>query len=164
MTVFLCGFMGCGKSTIGRRLADISGRAFTDMDTYIEKKAGMSIPEIFEEKGESAFREMETEAVSELGDKGGIVACGGGAMLKDINAKIAAEKGVVVYIDVDFDTCYGRISGDKNRPIVAANTKESLEEIYNSRVSLYTAHSSVKINGCDTPESAARAIKAAVGL
>ena len=147
MTVFLCGFMGCGKSTIGRRLADISGRAFTDMDTYIEKKAGMSIPEIFEEKGEAAFREMETEAVSELGDKGGIVACGGGAMLKDINAKIAAEKGVVVYIDVDFDTCYGRISGDKN-----------------SRVSLYTAHSSVKINGCDTPESAARAIKAAVGL
>ncbi|MBQ5333998.1 MAG: shikimate kinase [Oscillospiraceae bacterium] len=162
MTIYLCGFMGCGKTTAGRALADMMSLEYTDMDAYIEKKAGMSIPQIFAEKGEDSFRRMETEAVAELGKAGGIIACGGGAMLKEINAKTAAEYGTVVYIDVPYDACYDRISGDTNRPIVMANTKESLEEIYNDRVPLYIAHSQIKADGTGSPEAIAARIRDAV--
>lgn len=162
MTIYLCGFMGCGKTTVGRVLADMMDLEYTDMDAYIEKKAGMSVSQIFAEKGEDSFRRMETEAVAELGKAGGIIACGGGAMLKEINAETAAKYGTVVYIDVPYDVCYSRISGDVNRPIVMANTKESLGEIYKDRVPLYMAHSQVKAEGNKPPEEIAAAIKAAV--
>ena len=162
MTIYLCGFMGCGKTTVGRVLADMLELGYEDMDAYIEKKAGMSIPQIFAEKGEDAFRRMETEAVAELGKSGGVISCGGGAMLKDINAEAAAKYGTVVYIDVPYDVCYGRISGDTNRPIVMANTKESLEEIYNDRAPLYLAHSQVRTDGNKSPEDIAADIKAKV--
>lgn len=162
MTIYLCGFMGCGKTTVGRVLADMLELGYEDMDAYIEKKAGMSIPQIFAEKGEDAFRRMETEAVAELGKAGGVISCGGGAMLKDINAGTAAKYGTVVYIDVPYDVCYGRISGDTNRPIVMANTKESLEEIYNDRAPLYLAHSQVRADGNKSPEDIAADIKAKV--
>lgn len=162
MTVFLCGFMGCGKSTVGKELAALMGKPFTDMDSYIEKKAGMSIPEIFAEKGEKAFRTMETSAVKELAASDKVVACGGGAMLKSENAEAAAAGGIVVYLDADFETCYKRISGDKNRPIVMANTKESLEGIYNDRKALYTANSQISIKAEGTPAQIAERISAAV--
>ncbi len=150
-TIYLCGFMGCGKSTVGRILAEKLGCRFTDMDTYIEKTEKMSIPRIFEEKGEPYFRSRETEAVHALGKASGVIACGGGAMLKEINAEAAAEHGIVVYIDTPFEICWNRISGDTNRPIVMANTKESLEELYNTRKTLYTAHSKVRADGTKSP-------------
>ncbi|MCI5753000.1 MAG: shikimate kinase [Oscillospiraceae bacterium] len=162
MTVFLCGFMGCGKSTVGRELAALMDKPFTDMDSYIEKKAGMSIPEIFAEKGEKAFRTMETSAVKELAASDEVVACGGGAMLKSENAEAAAAGGIVVYLDADYETCYKRISGDKNRPIVMANTKESLEGIYNDRRALYTANSQISIKAEGTPRQIAERIREAV--
>lgn len=161
-TIYLCGFMGCGKTTVGQILAAKLGLTYTDMDSFIEEKEKMPIPQIFAEKGEPYFREKETEAVRILGEQGGVIACGGGAMLKDINAGIAAGLGAVVYIDVPYETCWGRISGDTNRPIVMANTKESLEEIYNSRKPLYTAHSTVIADGTGTPAEIADRIAAAV--
>ena len=162
MTIFLCGFMGCGKSTVGRELAALMDKPFTDMDRCIEKKAGMSIPEIFAEKGEKTFRTMETSAVKELAASDEVVACGGGAMLKSENAEAAAAGGIVVYLDADFETCYKRISGDKNRPIVMANTKESLEGIYNDRKALYTANSQISIKAEGTPAQIAERIREAV--
>ena len=154
--------MGCGKSTVGKLLAHKLGCGFTDMDNYIVEKQGMPIPQIFAEKGEDYFRDAETDAVRELSEKAGVIACGGGAMLKDINAETAAKYGTVVYIDVPYDVCYDRISGDTNRPIVMANTKESLEEIYNDRVPLYLAHSQVRADGNKFPEEIAADIKAKV--
>ena len=155
--------MGCGKSTVGKELAALMGKPFTDMDSYIEKKAGMPIPQIFAEKGEKAFRTMETSAVKELALSDEIVACGGGAMLKSENAEAAASGGIVIYLDVSFETCYARISGDKNRPIVMANTKESLEGIYNDRAALYSAHSRIRIDADGkTPVQLAEEIKKAL--
>ena len=78
--IVLCGFMGCGKTTVGRNLARKSGRKFVDMDSYIEEKAGMKVSEIFEKYGENRFRDMEHEACLELADtKGLVIASGGGA-------------------------------------------------------------------------------------
>ena len=93
MAIFLCGFMGCGKTTIGKNLAKLLGCGYCDMDELIVKKAGMSIPEIFDTKGEKHFRTMESDLIIELGSFKGIVSCGGGAMLNEQNGKNAAENG-----------------------------------------------------------------------
>ena len=153
--VYLCGFMGCGKTTVGKILAEKLGADFYDMDEYIVEREKMKIPEIFAEKGEKYFRETETAVIKELAEKKGIIACGGGAMLKRENAEIAAENGIVVYIDVPFEVCYGRISGDNNRPIVMSNTKEELEFIYDSRIPLYRENSAVTVSGDGTAEEIA---------
>ena len=150
--------MGCGKSTIGKILAEMLKCEFYDMDEYIVGKEKMQIPEIFAEKGEKYFRETETTVIKELSTANGVIACGGGAMLKKENSEIASENGIVVYIEADFEMCYGRISGDRNRPIVMNNTKEELNFIYDSRVPLYKANSSVTVSGNGTPKEIAEAI------
>ncbi len=147
--------MGCGKSTVGRLLAKKLGTEFTDMDEYIVNRQGMSIPQIFAEKGEDFFRSAETDAVRELSSRSGVIACGGGAMLKKANADIANESGIVIYIDIDFESCYERISEDKNRPIVVNNTKEELNIIYDGRVPVYKENSALSVDGNGTPEEIA---------
>lgn len=160
--IYLCGFMGCGKTTAGKLLAEKLGCGFYDMDDYITEKEKMEIPRIFAEKGEKYFREAETEAVRELAEKSGVIACGGGAMLKKENAAIASAAGTVVYIDVPFETCYSRISGDKNRPIVMNNTKEELEIIYDGRAPVYSGNAALTISGIGSPEEIADRIIFAV--
>ena len=82
----LCGFMGSGKSTIGRQLSEKLGMRFIDTDTYIEQKEGMTISQIFEEKGEEYFRELELETCRELSKlRGSIISTGGGTLLRDCN-------------------------------------------------------------------------------
>lgn len=154
-SIFLCGFMGCGKTTTGRSLAQRLGCDFIDMDDYIVGEQGMTIPQMFAEKGEGFFREAETRAVRELADKKGVIACGGGAMLKQVNADIANGAGYVVYIDADFETCYGRIAGGKDRPIVANNTKEELEIIYDGRAPVYKENSALTVSGEGSPNEIA---------
>lgn len=156
--VYLCGFMGCGKTTVGRVLADLLGTAYADMDAYIEKSEKMSIPRIFSQKGEEYFRDAETRAVGEMGKNGGVIACGGGAMLREENARIAGENGIVVYIDTPYDICWERIKDDPDRPIAAANTKESLRELYEKRKALYTAHSGFRADGTGSPSEIAAQI------
>ena len=161
-TVYLCGFMGCGKTTVGKLLARKLDCGFFDMDEYITEKEEMEIPRIFAEKGEKYFRETETDAIRELAEKSGVIACGGGAMLKKENAEIASAAGTVVYIDVPFETCYSRISGDKNRPIVMNNTKDELEIIYDGRVPVYGENASVTVSGDGSADEIAERIIAAI--
>ncbi len=163
MTLYLCGFMGCGKSTIGARLAERLGCPFLDMDSYIEEYAGMTISQIFEQYGESHFRDLETQAIRELGTRTGVIACGGGAMLREENARLAREHGMVLYLDVPFSTCYVRIA-NTDRPIVKANTRHQLEELYNKRRSLYQAHCTHCIPAEKTPNAAVLAILEELGL
>lgn len=161
MVVFLCGFMGCGKSTVGRELAKIRGTKFIDMDTYIEDKEGMKISEIFATKGEPYFRNVEAQTVIELSKENAIVGCGGGAMLNPTSAEVGRTKGKVIFLDVPFKICYERIKGDTNRPIVMNNSPEQLEEIYNQRHEVYEKHCSLKvgINGDTSPFENARNVQ-----
>lgn len=145
--VFLCGFMGCGKTTIGKRLAKLLGCDFTDMDDYIEKLEGRTIPEIFSQSGEEYFRDVETKVIKSFAEKSGVIATGGGALLRDENGKAAKEIGTVVFIDVKFNTCYMRIKDDKNRPIAASSTKEELLKRYNERKPKYLKNSTLTVNG-----------------
>lgn len=151
MTIYLCGFMGCGKSTVGALLAQKSGLKFTDLDDYIEEKEQMSIPEIFAQKGEGYFREREAQAVKELSAENTVVACGGGTIINDNSARIARENGTVFFLDIPFDVCYDRIKDDTHRPLVANNTKEQLFEIFSKRHDIYQKNSSVTVNADSTP-------------
>lgn len=155
MTVFLCGFMGCGKSALSDALSKKLNCPAIDMDEYIVEKMQMTIPEIFEKYGEQYFRKLEENAVCELRDKGGIVACGGGTMQNDKNSENAKEKGEIIYIDQTFEVCYSRIKDDTNRPLVVKNTKEQLEEIYKKRSDIYKKNSTVLVKPGDTPEETA---------
>ena len=95
--LILCGFMGCGKTTVGRRLAALSGRELVDMDAYIEKEQGKTVREIFAALGESAFRQMETDAARALSQKNGLViASGGGTVLNPENVRLLRQSGKIL--------------------------------------------------------------------
>lgn len=145
-TIYLCGFMGCGKSHIGRMLARMTGRKLVDLDAVIVEREGLSIPEIFERFGEPHFRSLEAKYIRELSE-GYIVATGGGALINDATAQFAQESGMSVYINTSFDNCYARIKNDKNRPLVVKNTEEQLRELYDARSPIYRRNSTYMVNG-----------------
>jgi shikimate kinase len=153
MTLYLCGFMGCGKSTVGKLLADKLRLGFTDLDDYIEEKENMSIPEIFSQKGEQYFRQAEAEAVKELAAEDMVVACGGGTIINDNSARIARENGTVIFFDIPFGICYDRIKDDSHRPLVVNNTKSELEKIFLTRHDIYMKNSDFSIRADSTPDS-----------
>ncbi len=150
MKIYLCGFMGCGKSRVGRELARKCGMKFADLDNYIVEHEKMSIPEIFEKFGEPHFRELEAKYIAEMPDNS-VVALGGGAMINDNTAKTARENGKVIFLDADFETCYGRIKDDKNRPLAYNNPKEKVKELYDFRRPIYTERSDIVIKAAGRP-------------
>lgn len=148
-SVYLCGFMGCGKSHVGRQLAAALGREFVDLDRYIINAERMTIPFIFEKFGEPHFRRLEAKYIRELsGDK--VVATGGGALINDETAEYARQSGLSVYINTSFEICYNRIKDDANRPLAVKNTKRQLEELYNTRDVIYRRNAMCMVNGCTT--------------
>lgn len=151
MTVFLCGFMGCGKTTVGKIAAKKLGCTFCDTDDMIVEDQKMSIPDIFAQKGEPYFRKVEAEIVKSMCGKPAVVACGGGAMLNPDTAAAAAESGAVIFLDVDFETCYERICDDKNRPIAASSSKEELRKRFNARRDIYLRHSTIQLDSSGSP-------------
>ena len=145
--IFLCGFMGCGKSTVGKRLACALKCSFIDMDDYIEKQEGRSISEIFETEGEEYFRNLETETIKKLGNEKGVIATGGGALLREENGSAAKKFGIPVFIDTKFSVCYNRIKGDKKRPLAYNSKREELKKLYDKRKRLYIKNSVITVNG-----------------
>ena len=138
MTLFLCGFMGCGKTALGKALAKRLELPLVDMDDLIVEREGMTIPEIFDQKGEPYFRKVESKLVEELAHTPQIVSCGGGVMTNPLNALIVRQcDGVIVYLQQKFAVCYERIKDDPNRPIVQSHTKEELQRIFDNRERWY---------------------------
>lgn len=164
-TIFLCGFMGCGKTTVGKELAKALGCSFSDLDELIALRDGRTIPEIFAQSGEEYFRTLESRLIAEKAEEGsGVVALGGGAVLKKENAEAAKRGGAVVFIDTPFEVCYGRICGDKNRPLAANAGKDELLQRYNSRLEAYNSAASFTVPGCGSPQQIVREIMAIAAL
>src|SRR5690349_2529590 len=126
MAIVLVGYRGSGKTTVGRRLADRMWLKFADSDEEIVKRAGKSIKEIFEQDGETKFRELEASVVAELcGRTDDVVSLGGGAVLREENRKAIRGAGnKVVYLRCEPEVLYQRITGDAataaNRPNLTA--------------------------------------------
>ena len=154
--IWLCGFMGCGKSTVGSSLAKLCDAPFLDMDSYIEEVEGRRIPEIFADSGEPYFRKLETETVISLKEHTpAIIATGGGVMVSPLNAQEAKKSGAVVLLDIPFEACYNRIY-QSDRPIVRRSSKEELQALYNTRRALYLSHADIVL---DAPTSSDKAVQ-----
>lgn len=135
--IFIVGFMGSGKTTVGRLLADRLGWTFVDLDRRIEERAGMQIRRIFSISGEGRFRSLEHDALREVSREPGraIVALGGGAFIGEVNRALVRRSGVSVWIDVPFRSLVRRIAGDRRRPLAAA--QDQLYQLYRSRLPFY---------------------------
>ena len=121
--ITLTGFMGSGKTTVGKVLADFLGCPFLDLDDLIVKKAGKSIPEIFEQDGEPAFRELEARllrlTVAKYAESTAVLALGGGAILAPASAALLREKTVCIYLRASLDTLLARLEGETaGRPLL----------------------------------------------
>lgn len=135
--VFFVGFMGAGKSTVARRIARSAGATSLDMDKYIERACGKSIPEIFEEGGEDLFRKIETDTLRELAGREEplLISCGGGIVMRPENIEILKSGGTVVHLLVYADEAASRISDKSSRPLF--NDIESARELCALRLPLY---------------------------
>ncbi len=120
MRIYLIGFMGCGKSSLGRRLADKLNYTFFDTDTVLEEKAGMKVPEIFSQLGEETFRELEAKVLRETASvEQVVVATGGGMPCYFDNMDFMLQNGKTIYIRMDPTSLADRIENShKKRPLV----------------------------------------------
>lgn len=140
--IILIGYMGSGKSTVGRKAARAVEYNFLDTDVLIEEEEGMKISKLFEEKGEAYFREKETETIQRLltQPKGNVIATGGGLPMKEGNAKLLKELGTVIYLKAETDTLVNRLSGDKARPLIKnGDLREKIETMLAVRGPVYEA-------------------------
>ena len=143
--VYLVGYMGCGKSAIGKRISFAAKLPFYDMDTEIEKKMGLSIPEIFEQYGEAYFRDLETEFLRSFRDEYCIIATGGGVAMRKENREIMRATGLVFFLNAPFRDIWRRIATDRNRPIVQQSSRAELEALYNARKPYYLNSAHFKV-------------------
>lgn len=143
----LVGFMGSGKSSVGRILSSLTGFALVDTDQLVAQAAGMSIPEIFRQSGEAHFRELETEALRGLvGRIGLIVATGGGVILSAENRAILRQIGPVVWLDASTDQLHQRVRHSKRPLLQTDDPRRTLEEIYAAREPLYREAATSRID------------------
>ena len=135
MAKVLLGFMGAGKSTIARGLDP----DYIDMDALIEERLGMSIADFFAEKGEVAFRQIESEVLADLLKTDRVVSTGGGVIISQRNRDLLETNPDNIYLKTYFETLYQRISADKDnqRPLFLNNSKEELREIFQERQAWY---------------------------
>ncbi len=152
--VLLIGFMGSGKTTIGKRLARKMGAEFLDTDEMIVQREGRPITEIFTAEGEGYFRDLETKVLEELlvrdnrcrqennaGTFAGscVISVGGGLPVREVNRKLMKQLGTVVFLEASTDTLVGRLSGDRTRPMLqgAQSLQERIDSLKTARMDQY---------------------------
>ena len=137
MNILLTGFMGAGKTTVGRKLAKRRGYFFIDTDQEIEKEQGCSINDIFKYGGESCFRDMETDLLKKLQSReNSVLATGGGMVLSSQNRELMQSLGKRVYLKISFEEIFHRMRQDKKRPLFQQD-EEKIREILEERIPIY---------------------------
>ncbi len=128
--IYLVGFMGTGKTTIGRELARFMGRKFVDMDQVLEERLGKSISKVFEEEGEEFFRQKELELARELSQQTNrVVATGGGAILNDEIRNLFADTGLIICLMADKKELINRLLRSNKRPLLRGDPKTMVKKI-----------------------------------
>lgn len=157
INLYLIGLMGCGKSTVGRLLAQHLGYRFLDTDHLVEQIAQKSISDIFADVGEAAFRQLETQVLAEVSGYSRLaIATGGGIVLKQTNWSYLRH-GIIVWLDAPIDLLHQRLQDDTTRPLLkVADPQDQLSQLLEQRRSLYAqADVQVAIDIQDTPEQVA---------
>ncbi len=149
----LVGMMGAGKTTVGRRLASRLGRQFVDSDEEIERAAQMSIPEIFEQRGEAEFRAGEMRVIARLlKEKDVVLATGGGAFINPETRALVKAGAISVWLKADIDLLFERVSRRSNRPLLkTADPRATLEKLVEDRYPIY-AEADVTVVSRDIPQ------------
>ena len=137
--LFLIGFMGVGKSSIAARLGQLLGVPAREMDDYIEEKVGLSIPEIFDQRGEAFFREVESATVA--------ISCGGGVPMRQENVDCMRACGVIVLLTATPETIFQRVRHNENRPLLKGNMNvEYIAQLMEQRRERYEAAADCRVS------------------
>jgi len=139
--IYLVGFMGCGKSTVGRLLADELGWRFVDLDHEIERAEGESVPSLFETRGEEAFRGIEHRALRRVvreieSGQPYVVALGGGAFAQPRNQELLVGNGVAIWLDCPLEIVESRVARSQHRPL--ARDLDGMRRLYRARREWYS--------------------------
>lgn len=150
--IILVGYMGCGKTTVGKNLARICEMAFLDTDELIEEQQGRTISEIFATDGEAFFRDMETQALKEMLERkkeGFVISTGGGMPVREENRELLKQLGKVFYLKAEPETIYERVKGDTKRPLLQCeNPLNRIQEMLAQREPAYeeTSHHVITVD------------------
>lgn len=164
--IFLVGFMGAGKTTVGRILARKLGWRYCDADKVIETVAGKTVSEIFSSHGELHFRDLESETLYSLAGKTKqVIATGGGAVMREENMQAMKRGGVVIYLKAPMSVIWERVRHSKTRPLLNVdNPLEAANELLRERAPSYETADITIDTGNLTPEEAASEIMKRLGL
>lgn len=138
--IFLAGFMGAGKTSVGRELSRKLQVDFYDLDSEVERARGLSITEIFAADGEDGFREKETETLEILSQKASpaVISTGGGVVLRERNRDIMSASGKVFYLKAHIDTLWNRVRRKKGRPLLdVKDPRAKFQELFMKRKNIY---------------------------
>ena len=162
-SVVLIGFMGAGKSAVGRELAHQTKLTRHDTDEIIRMRFGISIPEIFAQQGENIFRDAETDALRDLkGRSGLILVTGGGIVLRDENVRLLRSMGMTIWLDAPEEILWRRASRRQNRPLLQTlNPRAQFTSLLRARLPLYQSAADHRIDTSDAtvPEVAGQIAK-----
>ena len=146
--IVLCGFMGSGKTTIGRKLARALGCEFVDADQYLEQRENRSISSIFDEVGEAGFRDIETDCARELSEKTDcVIALGGGAVLRPENVELYKKNGILVHLNTPFYRIVQNLSRDTTRPLLKGDKEKQTRKLYQQRKEIYHSVADRSVTG-----------------
>lgn len=146
--IILIGFMGAGKTTIGKLLAENTGRTHVDFDEMLEAEIGCKIADYFAEFGEAAFRQQESELLKNFKQDNHVISTGGGIVLQPENRRVLQSLEPVIYLKADPKVFIPRLQADQEnvRPLVLAKTPAEIEAVYRPRIPLYEASATFTID------------------
>ncbi|MDV4862389.1 shikimate kinase [Enterococcus faecium] len=154
-SILLIGFMGAGKTTIGKGLAQRLQKEYVDLDTKIEEHIQLSIAEYFHYYGENSFRKVESKVLRKLSNEDKIIATGGGIVQCAANRQFLQTQPIVLYLEAEADCLIDRIQQDKTsiRPLALGKTREEIKALLAQRLSWYEESVTLRINTTnETPE------------
>lgn len=157
INIYLIGMPGCGKSLIGKLLSGKTGQEFYDADDALEEFYHQKINDIFSEKGEAGFREMETETLRRLSHlDNAVIATGGGAVTRPVNMELAQKSGIIVFIDRPVENILSDVVC-AHRPLLA-DSAERLHTLYRDRIALYRKYADITVENTKEPDFVANTI------
>ena len=149
LMIMMCGLPGSGKSTVGN-LLHVDGFEFIDIDAEVEKRCGCSIKELIQAKGETYFRDLETEVIRDVSSQScRIISTGGGAILREENVRLLSQNGKLFFLDADLN----RLQATASRPL--SDTPEKLQKLYAERIDIYRSTAHVIVPDLGTAEKEA---------
>ena len=160
MNIYITGFYGAGKSTVGRHLAQSLGWEFVEVDAEIVREVRTPLSVFIKQEGMRAYKDKETDILHRLSEaKGAVIATNAGSLTTREAVARARNSGKIVFINTPFHQCHRRIDGDVARPFTYGKTKLELHEVFNNKFKVFSSTADFAVNGLYTPAQIAAEIK-----